>query len=158
MCGGFAAQEWKAWKEGYYGTGHSFLFSLPCREEERRTDIDSSNNDVGNTYYELILDQLLNLCAIETVCGERVSQSHAPTLRIYKWTGKNRYIQLCRASDEKLAFGGGGFEGNFGLCLDRDFALGSSGWCETFGNEPLTGEHTFAIDDLELYGITSDCF
>jgi len=156
MLGGFAAQEWKAHQGGFYGTGHSFLFSLPCSKVPEGSS-DKTDECVPERYYEFILDNLLNLCAIE-VCGDVSPSPAAPELQIYKWTGKNRYIQFCRASDEKLAFGGGGWDGNFGLCLEGDFARGSSGWCETFGNEPLAGEPTFRIEDLELYGISSACF
>mmetsp|Transcript_19113 Transcript_19113/g.24811 ORF Transcript_19113/g.24811 Transcript_19113/m.24811 type:complete len:653 (-) Transcript_19113:234-2192(-) len=73
------------------------------------------------------------------------------TLHIYKWTGVNRYIQLCDVTRKKIAMGGGG--SNFGLCIEDDFRRGSTHTCETFGNEPLcSGDGTFDVLDLEIWG------
>jgi TLD len=78
------------------------------------------------------------------------------TVKWYRWTGANRYIQLCDVKHKMLAFGGGGTDGSFGLCVTHDFQVGSTGPCATFNNEPLCGpdEHceNFAIVDLEIYG------
>jgi TLD len=78
------------------------------------------------------------------------------TVKYYRWTGANRYIQLCDVKHKMLAFGGGGTGGSFGLCVTHDFQVGSTGPCATFNNEPLCGpdEHceNFAIVDLEIYG------
>ena len=71
---------------------------------------------------------------------------------VYKWTGANRYIQLCDPQAKLLALGGGGDDGEFGLCVENDFQRGSTGSCETFGNEPLCDQDRFDIVDLECYG------
>ena len=55
-------------------------------------------------------------------------------LNVYKWTGKNRYIQLCDVSHKMFAFGGGGDDGMFGLAVEEDFQRGSTGPCDTFDN------------------------
>jgi TLD len=83
--------------------------------------------------------------------------SHTTTTQItkvicYRWTGANRYIQLCDAKHKMLAFGGGGMSGAFGLCIEQDFQYGSTGMCATFDNEPLCDEEQFQIVDLEIYG------
>ena len=52
---------------------------------------------------------------------------------IFKWTGKNRYIQVCNVHAKVLAFGGGGKDGEYWLCVEDDFRRGSTGPCETFG-------------------------
>lgn len=70
----------------------------------------------------------------------------------YKWTGANRYIQLTDSHRKLLAFGGGGEEGSFGLCVESDFQRGSTGHCDTFGNEPLCSEENFHIVDVEIFG------
>lgn len=70
----------------------------------------------------------------------------------YKWTGANRYIQLTDIHRKLLAFGGGGDEGSFGLCVESDFQRGSTGHCDTFGNEPLCAEENFEIVDVEIFG------
>ena len=75
---------------------------------------------------------------------------------IYKWTGANRYIQLCDASKRAVAFGGGGHDGDFGLCIEDDFRRGTTGHCSTFENEPLCEEGYFDVVDLEMWGFTLD--
>jgi len=74
------------------------------------------------------------------------------SIAVYKWTGANRYIQLCDSQAKLIAFGGGGDDGDFGLCVEDDFRRGSTGRCETFGNEPLCQQDQFDIVDLECYG------
>jgi hypothetical protein len=84
------------------------------------------------------------------------SHSENPTqmdpLRIYKWTGSNTYCQIC--DDGQLAMGGGGA---FGLIIDDNFSRGTTGRCNTFGNEPLVPElgGTFDIVNFEVYGFAS---
>ncbi|KAL3787817.1 hypothetical protein HJC23_003566 [Cyclotella cryptica] len=75
---------------------------------------------------------------------------------VYKWSGANRYIQLCDAGKRIIAFGGGGNEGVFGLCIEDDFRRGTTGQCETFQNEPLCEEGYFDVMDLEVWGFTLD--
>jgi len=75
---------------------------------------------------------------------------------IYKWSGANRYIQLCDASKRTLAFGGGGDEGDFGLCIEDDFRRGTTGHCSTFENEALCEEGYFDVMDLEVWGFALD--
>ena len=76
-------------------------------------------------------------------------------VKIYKWSGMNRYIQLCDTVDKRLAMGGGGTGGNFGLCVEEDFSRGSTGPCQTFENEPLCEGGEFDILDFEVYGFLS---
>lgn len=73
-------------------------------------------------------------------------------VKAYKWTGRNRYVQICDASKKLLAFGGGGKEGEFGLCVENDFRTGSTGKCDTFGNEPLCSEDRFEVLNVECWG------
>ncbi|KAL7580808.1 hypothetical protein ACA910_001085 [Epithemia clementina (nom. ined.)] len=84
--------------------------------------------------------------------GKKKQEEEKPRLNVYTWTGKNRYIQLCDAQHKMLAFGGGGENGAFGLSVAHDFQHGTSGPCDTFGNEPLSPRSTnFRIVDLEIY-------
>ena len=79
-------------------------------------------------------------------------------VRIYKWTGANRYTQYIDYKNSMLAFGGGGDVGAFGLCIEKDFQRGSSGTCATFDNEPLCDDDNFEIFDVECYGFLSGTF
>jgi len=76
-------------------------------------------------------------------------------VRVYKWTGANRYIQICDTNSKMLVFGGGGKAGEFGLCVEDDFRTGSTGTCETFANDPLCCQDRFDIMDVECWGFVS---
>lgn len=106
----------------YYGSGQSFLFKISKAKSE---DVSfAPHNSVQET------EQIV----------------------AFKWTGANRYVQLCDPSKKLIAMGGGGVTSSFGLCLEDDFSVGSSGPCETFGNEPLASQEHFDILDLEVWG------
>ncbi|KAL7514810.1 hypothetical protein ACHAXN_012131 [Cyclotella atomus] len=77
-------------------------------------------------------------------------------VKVYKWSGANRYVQLCDSTKRIIAFGGGGDEGVFGLCIEDDFRRGTTGHCETFQNEPLCQEGYFDVVDLEVWGFKLD--
>ena len=79
-------------------------------------------------------------------------------LKVYKWTGRNHYVQLCDVAHKMLAFGGGGEKGAFGLCVEEDFQSGSTGPCDTFENEPLCEQENFKILDLEFWGFMTGVF
>jgi len=92
-----------------------------------------------------------------------MSSSSSPELspiNVYRWTGKNRYIQVCDVSNKMLAFGGGGDKGAFGLCLQEDFQRGTTGHCDTFDNDPLCSgyERTFDIVDVEFWEFLTGIF
>lgn len=76
------------------------------------------------------------------------------TLKVFKWSGINRYIQLFDASRGRIAFGcSGDGKGGFGLCIEDNFSKGTTAACETFNNDrPLTGDaEQFAILDVEIW-------
>ena len=50
-----------------------------------------------------------------------------------------------------IAIGGGREEGSFGLSLECNFRLGSTGACDTFKNEPLCDQENFEVVDVEVY-------
>jgi hypothetical protein len=79
-------------------------------------------------------------------------------VNIYKWSGANRYIQLCDVAKRTLAFGGGGDEGDFGLCIEDDFRRGTTGHCSTFENDALCDEGYFDVLDMEVWGFVLDYF
>ena len=85
-------------------------------------------------------------------CLFKVIDSPKAKIKAFKWTGANRYIQLTDSHRKLMAFGGGGDEGSFGLCVESDFQRGSTGPCDTFGNEPLCSEENFWIVDVEIFG------
>ena len=57
-----------------------------------------------------------------------------------------------------MAFGGGGADGAFGLCVEEDFQTGSTGPCDTFDNEPLCDQETFEIVDVEFWEFLTGVF
>ena len=70
-------------------------------------------------------------------------------IQIFRWKGVNEYSQLCRHGC--IGMGGGG--GSFGLFLQDDFTRGSSGACDTYGNQsPLASSECFDILNFEVYG------
>jgi len=90
-----------------------------------------------------------------TACLFRVDENGRVVT--YKWSGANRYIQLVDHQRTMLAFGGGedessGSGAHFGLSVEQDFQVGSTGPCATFHNEPLCDQETFEIIDLEIFG------
>lgn len=93
---------------------------------------------------------------------QRVPSKPQPStnLKVFHWTGANRYIQFTDTSEQRrmLAFGGGGQEGAFGLCVEQDFQLGSTGPCDTFDNQPLCDPEHFHILDLEIWGFMTGQF
>jgi hypothetical protein len=78
-------------------------------------------------------------------------------LLVYKWSGANRYIQLIDVYNKLIAFGGGGKEAEFGLCIQDDFRKGSTGRCATFGNDPLCEDTQFDIMNVEFWGFSGAC-
>jgi len=78
------------------------------------------------------------------------------SVTVFKWSGRNRYVQVCDVHAKLLAFGGGGKDGAFGLCVEDDFAVGTTGRCETFNNEPLCDEGRFEILNVECWGFMPD--
>ncbi|KAI7744447.1 hypothetical protein M8C21_016578 [Ambrosia artemisiifolia] len=67
--------------------------------------------------------------------------------RLFRPTGANRYFYMCL--NDLLALGGGG---NFALRLDGDLLTGTSGRCDTFGNQCLAHDESFALKNVELWG------
>ncbi|KAK7268709.1 hypothetical protein RIF29_21415 [Crotalaria pallida] len=67
--------------------------------------------------------------------------------RLFRPTGSNRYYYMCLS--DLLALGGGG---NYALCLDEDLLTGTSGACDTFGNECLAHSPEFELKNVELWG------
>ena len=150
----------KRWKRLYSVArdGDSFLTFLDNVQHEKHTII------VVKTMEEDILGAFVDTewergHGIEHVSFYGTGQSfvfafNAPQqqLSIYKWTGKNNYNQLCDASTTMIALGGGGYDANFGLCIEECFRKGSSGDCETYGNPPLASKEFFDILAFEVYG------
>lgn len=67
--------------------------------------------------------------------------------QIFRATGANRYYILCMT--EGISFGGGG---HFALHLDEDLLNGSSGPCDTFGNDCLASSEEFSVANVEVWG------
>ncbi|CAB9521204.1 receptor coactivator 7 [Seminavis robusta] len=106
-----------------------------------------------------ILPTANDATATTTINGQQPLKTDT-NLRVFHWTGANRYIQFTDKSEHRrmLAFGGGGQEGSFGLCVEQDFQLGSTGHCDTFDNLPLCDQENFNILDMEIWGFLTGQF
>ena len=101
---------------------------------------ESQSGSVGAAFYGSCQACLFKICRPS---GE---------VKLFSWTGRNRYVQVCDIHAKLLAFGGGGKDGAFGLCIEDDFSVGTTGKCETFNNEPLCDEGRFEILNVECWG------
>jgi hypothetical protein len=131
VLGGFADEVWEHPAVGgtaYHGGPTSLLFSFAKTKNAGLSSSEASSQ------------------------GTSSSDTEEKDINVYKWTGANRYIQLCDVQHKMLAFGGGGDDGAFGLAVAQEFQHGSSGPCATFDNEPLSASGNFDICDLEIFG------
>jgi hypothetical protein len=144
IFGGFADMPWEPQSAGgarYFGGPNACLFKVEPINNHTHTH---GNNNKTNTDSASSSDN-----------GDDTEQNDdtpADGVKCYKWSGANRYIQLCDMQHKMLAFGGGGEEGAFGLCVEKDFERGSTGPCATFNNEPLCEQEDFEIVDMEIFG------
>jgi len=135
LFGGYAETRWEArhknrQADGFYGSAQACLFRFPhCGGNVDLVHEETSSAALSSSDDEVV---------------------------IYKWTGANRYIQLCDAAKRIVAFGGGGDDGDFGLCIEDDFRRGTTGHCSTFENEALCEEGYFDVVNLEVWGFTLD--
>ena len=123
--GAYASSTWKSDKRNgyvgskFYGTGECFLFRSVARGKNLRK---------GRSFRD---------------------EPDADSVEVFKWTGANMLCQYFDAEEGKLAMGGGGEAGTFGLCLEDDFLRGSTGPTATFGNkEGLMGVNRWDFDIL----------
>jgi hypothetical protein len=130
IFGGFADMPWENKTAGgamYFGGPNACLFKVETNSK-KNTAVSAGDSHKGD------------------------GAGNDDTVKCYKWSGANRYIQLCDMAHKMLAFGGGGEEGAFGLCVEKDFERGSTGPCATFDNEPLCEQEDFEIVDMEIFG------
>lgn len=81
----------------------------------------------------------------------QTTTGRAPETQIFKWTGLNDYCQICDVEKAQIAMGGGG--NNFGIVVEDCFSRGQTGFCETYGNPPLTSHGFFQVAAMEVYGL-----
>ncbi len=94
----------------------------------------------------------------KTICNSVLDQALLESeIEVYAWTGKNYLTQYC--TNGQIALGGEGndspgFESGFGLIIEEDLLNGSTGFCATFGNPPLSAHGQFEIVNLEIWTLT----
>jgi hypothetical protein len=136
ILGGYGDEYWKK-QDSFYGGGQSFLFAT------RPSLLVPTTNTTMPT-----------ICANQEQDIDMQSK-HTDPISVYKWTGKNRYAQMCDVEQGRLAMGGGG---SFGFVLQEHFTKGSTGHCKTFDNPPLARNSPngiFSVIDFEVYGFLS---
>ena len=149
IFGGYAESPWNPRDKGgapeFYGSAAATLFSFSERHipkkpgKKVRTCFKFSGNSLNNT-------------------ATPASPLSPVYINVFRWSGKNRYIQLCDTSHKIIAFGGGGNDGAFGVCVQEDFQRGSTGPCDTFDNDPLCPEGSFDIVDVEFWEFMTGMF
>jgi len=143
VFGGYADSKWESQSHSlganFYGSAQGALFKIQSQTSE--TDANANTDTDTDT---------------DTSATEHDEQS--TNIKVFKWAGVNRYIQLCDVHSRMLAFGGGGAGGTFGLCIENDFQRGSTGACDTFGNEPLCSQENFEILDFEAWALMTGRF
>uniref|UniRef100_A0A7S1Z030 Oxidation resistance protein 1 n=1 Tax=Ditylum brightwellii TaxID=49249 RepID=A0A7S1Z030_9STRA len=161
IVGGFVDHPWEQQKNvqdgsRYYGTGGSFLFhvkegSRDVRGRHRTLSFcplpifHQSDDDIAEAFANAPADTDVAECYGDHLDKDKVI--------IHKWQGKNNYNQLCHTREGKIAMGGGGEDGTFGLCLQDFFGHGSTGACDTYGTTgPLTRHEHFDVVEFEVYG------
>ena len=137
--------------------GDAFDACLRCIHDHSRTllVVRTARNDVFGGFADSVWEphHKGGACYFggSSACLFRIDPA-TQKVKHYKWSGANHYVQFCDASHKMLAFGGGGSDGAFGLCLQEDFQVGSTGTCATFNNEPLCEQENFEIVDMEIFG------
>lgn len=115
VFGGFACGgQWKNAGRGFSGDGRSFLFSFDGR---RGGNASAAKEKAGRV-------------------KKKSGGGGVGNLSVYTWDGSDRSFMTSQ-DGVGLGMGGGGNEGNFGFFLESDLRRGSTGRCETFGNDPL---------------------
>lgn len=113
VFGGFACGgQWKNAGRVFSGDGRSFLFSFDGRSGGSASTAEKAGR-------------------VQTKGGARDGN-----LLVYAWGGSDRSFMTSQ-DGIGLGMGGGGNAGNFGFFLESDLRRGTTGRCETFGNEPL---------------------
>ena len=101
-------------------------------------------------------------------CFQKGEMDKESDLKVFRWTGTNRYTQLVDVKRERLAMGAGGileneFNNNndgdddvhhYAWSVEQNFTVGTTGRCPTFDNEPLCEPKRFEILDFEVYGFS----
>jgi hypothetical protein len=158
IFGGYADAPWHSRQSHatakFYGSASSCLFSFPSSSLASSLASSSSSSSLPSTTTTATTTK-------DRYNSEQRRSSSSPSsspIDVYRWTGKNRYIQVCDVSTKLLAFGGGGDKGAFGLCLQEDFQRGTTGHCDTFDNEPLCEEGNFDVVDVEFWEFLTGVF
>jgi len=164
IVGGFAGEAWNkemARRNSYYGNNETCLFTFENGENSnlavaatKGNNTDPSEQHAPETLPHL---QRIRNSLVDAYDEDEADELLSPPIQVFKYTGINRYIQYCDEGRRMMAFGGGGDDGSFGLCVQHEFQRGSTGVCDTFGNKALT-EETFTILDLELWSFLTGEF
>lgn len=167
VFGGFTDTPWMSHDHNnarFYGSAAACLFSFSSTPSSTSSssislpDDEFTSNDNNNDSSTLRPRSSSVLSSSSSPLPPPQEHTSPSSLQVYRWTGRNRYIQLCDVTHKMLAFGGGGEEGAFGLCVQEDFTRGSTGPCDTFGNAPLCDPGSFDIVDVEFWEFLTGVF
>jgi len=138
-----AASRTAASDTAFYGTGESFLFALGSLTLPAPPDASLRRTHSQSISFSSSLEPP------PVAPSPTGSARDQLALLAFRWTKRNDYFATCTEVDRslagssahvmaglQLAIGAGG--GGGGLVLGEDLGSGSTGFCETFGNPPLT--------------------
>jgi hypothetical protein len=167
VFGAYADSPWRAAHCNYYGSAQARLWTFVPDTMANEAHLQHQSHYQHQPHHDSAtiatnLPEPSNKVQLDSSANTSPTDAPLDTMqqkiKVYKWTGINRYIQYCDITHRILAFGGGGESGSFGLCVEKDFQTGSTGPCATFGNEPLCDQEHFKIVDLEIWGFLTGQF
>ena len=145
VFGGYSDAPWEQDTFAYHGGDNTKLFSFV--DKIVRNQSSRSLHSIDDSVHSCASSTDMQNCDSRDDCEEKTGKKRA--MRVYSWSGLNRDFQYCDSSRTLLAFGGGG--ARFGLSIERNFKMGSTGPCDTFTNEKLGNEENFRVMDVEIW-------
>jgi hypothetical protein len=142
VFGAFAASTWRSCN-AFYGSGQNFIFSFASKDRGNRGNVGVAKDALLSLAHTPLEESAAPQPEpqVEQGHGHGYQRDDADAdadadedvdvdVDIFRWTGANTLFQY--SSDDKIALGGGGPAGGFGLVLDKDFSVCQWGPCDTY--------------------------
>ncbi|KAF6040361.1 NCOA7 [Bugula neritina] len=151
-----ARVEGHRWRLAYSNEAHGFslntLYRNMCEFESATLVVILDDND---RMFGAFSSAPLHLCEHFYGTGECFLFTFVNGFKSYPWSGKNMFC--VRGGQQALTFGTG--SSACGLWLDADIYHGRTQHCDTFNNDPLTGDdEDFIVKAIEVWGLNDQEF